>query len=354
MPEVVELKTYADYQKYNFFRTPEWRWERVLQLVDRPGDVPGRCTKRDDNIVRVAKSFLARRKNGDQAMLEKLKFENPGLFYAYEFHQRAQEDPEAAMYIQARLLARQTYDEVAKVMGLLPAAVEWYANVFFDVVPYLDQRDWVTKQVIIPGLIRSSGVALPAADLPQNAFKDSTVARPFMDGTLKLFAYYGGPHMVDLMIGGLQAGKPLVGADDADNWFDRSINTTLRRRTAQAATVFEINKYNVMELFAVHGRLMEIARSEENQDQARTVLETHIKASMNDIPWAVGSDGEKLFAGTLVGRFDEMSSELRDDELLLMASGQVVRTVEPDNFPKALPPPRKDKKSVLMTQTDEI
>lgn len=354
MPDLAELKTYADYQKYNFFRTPEWRWERVLKLVDRPGEVPGRCSKRDDKVVREAKAFMCKRMSGDLATLEKLKFENPGLLYAYEFHQRAQDDPEAAMYIQARLLARQTYEEVAKTMGVLPDAIKWYAELFFDVVPYLDHRDWISKQVIIPGLIRSAGVTPVETDLPQNAFKDSTVARPFMDGTMKLFAYYGGPHLVDLMIGGLQAGKPLTGADDADNWFDRSINTTLRRRTAQAATVFEINKYNVMELFAVHGRLMEIARSEENQDQARSVLEKHIKSTVDEIPWAVGGDGEQLYGGTMVGRFDDMSSELRDDELLLMASGQVVRTVAPDNFPKALPPPRKDKKSVLMTNTDEI
>lgn len=354
MAEVAELKTYADYQKYNFFRTPDWRWERVLKLVDRPGDVPGRCNKRDDATVRTAKTFLCKRKNGDQMMLEKLKFENPGLFFAYEFHERAQEDPEAAMYIQARLLARQTPEQIGGVMGILPAAVQWYADLFFDVVPYLDQRDWITKQVIVPGLVRTTGVKLPETDIPEHGFKDSTVARPFMDGTLKLFAYFGGPHLVDIMIGGLQAGKPLVGVDDADNWFDRTINTTLRRRTAQAAHMFEINKYNVMELFAVHSRLMEIARSEENQDQARSIMEKHIKATVDEIPWAVGGDGEKLYEGTIVGRFDTMSGELRDDELILVASGQVAKTVSPDNFPRELPPPRKEKKSILMTQTDDI
>lgn len=354
MTDTQELKTFADYQKYNFFRTPEWRWERVLSLVDRPGDIPGRCTRRDDKYVRAAKSFLAKRRHGDPLTLERLQFENPGLFYAYEFYQKAQEDQEASMYIQARILARQTPQQIADILGILPASIEWYCRLFFDVQEHLDKRDWITKQVIVPALVRSSAVKPADDDLPQNMFKDSSVARPFMDGTLKLFAYHGGPHLVDLLIAGLQVGKPLVSQDDTDNWLDRTTGTTIRRRTAQAAQMFEINKYNVMELFAVHTRLMEIARSEENQDQARSVIEKHIKATIEEIPWAVGSDGEKLYEKTMVGRFDAMSAELRDDELILVASGQAARSVNQDNFPATLPPPRKEKKSILMSQGDDI
>src|SRR5688572_28968284 len=122
MIEVKDLKTYADYQRYNFFRTPEWRWERVLALADRPGNVPGRCTKRDDPIVREAKQFYCKRVHGDPQTLDKLLVENPGLFYAYDYHERLQDDPDAAMYIQARLLARQTPEQIGDILGILPAA----------------------------------------------------------------------------------------------------------------------------------------------------------------------------------------------------------------------------------------
>lgn len=353
--ELITLPSYADVQKYNFFRPPSWRWERVLSLVDRPGEVIGRCTRRDDRVVRAAKSFAVRRQSADQMTLDRLQAENPALFYAYDFHQRAQDDPEAALYIQARLLARQTPEQVADVMGITADTVTWYADLFFDVIPYLDKRDWITKQVLVPAMLRSGGVAPPgAADAQAQPFRDSTVARPFMDGTLKLFAYFGGPHLVDVMIAGLQAGRPLTSVEDMDNWFDRTVATTVRRRTAQAATMFEVNKYNVMELFAVHSRIMEIERSEESQEQARTTTERHVKALMDEIPWAVGGDGEELYDGTAVGRFDRMSSELRDDELLLVAGGRPAPTVAPDNFPAALPPPRKDKRSVLTIQEPEL
>jgi len=166
MVETKDLGTYADYQKYNFFRTPDWRWERVLKLVDRPGDIPGRCSRRDDHIVRAARAFIAKRRNGDEMSIERLKYDNPGLFYAYEFHQRAQEDPDAAMYIQARILARQTPEAIADIMGVLPDSVQWYCDLFFDVIPHLDKRDWITKQVIAPALVRTAGVKLPDDDVP--------------------------------------------------------------------------------------------------------------------------------------------------------------------------------------------
>lgn len=348
MAEVTQLKTYAEYQKYNFFRSPEWRWERVLALVDGKDGIPGRCTKRDDDVVRKARNFVLRWRNGDDDAREKLLWENAGLYYAYEYQQKLVDDPEAAMYIQARLLARQTPEHIASIMGIMPDSIRWYSELFFDIVPYVEQRDWVTKQVLLPAIIRSPVKSVDEQEQGGNTFKDSTVARPFMDGSLKLFAYFGGTHLVDMLIAGMQAGKPLSSPDDLDNWLDNNITTTVRQRTAQAARLFEINKYNVMELFTIHNQIVAIAKSADNQDQTKSTQERHIKAMMDEIPWAVGSDGEKLYKNSVVGRFDNMASELRDDELLKLASGQTAATLGTD-FPDQLPPPRNDKKSVLLS-----
>lgn len=348
MAEPVKLKTYADYQKYNFFRSPAWRWDRVLSLVDRDDGVPGRCTRRDDEFVRTARSFVLKWQNGDDDMKEKLLWENPGLYYAYDFQQRVADDPEAAMYIQARLLARLTPAEVADTMGMMPDAIEWYARLFFDVLPYLDKRDWITKQVLVPSLMRA-----PVKAEEETGFKDSTVARPMMDGSLKLFAYFGGKHLVDLMIHGMQVGKPVTSPEDAANWLDNNISQTIKARTAQASRLFEINKYNVMELFTIHNQILAIEKSEENQDQTKSTQERHIKAMIDEIPWAVGSDGEKLYGGSTVGRFDNMASELRDDELILIASGRKAPTIA-DHFPDKLPEPRRTKKSALTSEDVDL
>ena len=355
------LKTFADFQKHNFFRTPDWRWDRVMKLVDRK-DKAGRCTRRDDEYVRIGRNFLLRWRKEDvtEQERENLMFEMPGMYFAYDFFRRLHDDHEASMYLQARLLAGQTPEQIGEAMGIMPEAVIWYAAMYFDVTDKLKHRDWITKHVLVPALARGSTPPKMVSnddeddepDVPQTPFKDSTVARPFLDGSLKLFAYFGGPHLVDLMIGGMESGKPLTSPDDLRNWMDGTWSTILRRRSMQAAMSFELNKYNVMELFAVHTRIIEIERSEESSDQARTTTERHIKAMVDEIPWAVGDDGVKLYGGTTVGRFDAMAGELRDDELLRVASGQTAPTLA--DFPDKLPPPRRDKKSVVMAQTDEI
>jgi hypothetical protein len=331
------MRTWAEFQKYNFFRSPQWRWDRVLKLCDRPNQA-GRCTRRDDAVVREGRNFLlAWRKATDPDAKGELFWKTPGLYYAFELHEREAEDPESALFIQARLLARQTPEQIAQVMSTHPSAVKWYEALFFNVSDRLDQRDWITKQVLLPAYRNANGAAGGDAALP---FRDSSVARPFMDASLKLFAYFGGTHLVDVMIAGLRAGKPLTSPDDLSNWLDQTWSTTVRRRSAQAAVEFEVNKYNVMELFTVHSRIVEIERSEDSQDRQRSTHERAIEAMLGEIPFAVGDDGRKLVEGSKLKRFDEGAAELRDDEVLLVAAGHDVEGLD-DSMPARLPPPRK-------------
>ncbi len=346
------LTSHADFQKYNFFRSPEWRFERILSLIDREDGVPGRCSRRDDEYVRVGRSFIHRHREGDDAMREKLKWENAGLYFAYDYHQRLAADPDVAMYIQARLLAKQTPEQIGNILGIMPAAVEWYAVLFFDVVPYLDQRDWITKAVLIPAIVRSP---LKDEDDDNNVpmHRDIGIAKPFLDGSLKLMAYFGGPHIVDMLLTSMQPGRPVTNPDDASGWFDKIHCLGIRQRSAQVTRLFPINKYNVMELFATHARLMELDRSEDSISASNSNHERHIQTMIDGIPWAAGGDGETLYKNTVVGRFDNMSSELRDDELLQLASGRVVVDID-TNFPKALPAPRKNVKATLTSNDTEL
>lgn len=305
---------------------------------------PGRSTRHDDEYVKTARNFALRFRNATEEFdRERLWIEQPGFFYAFDFHQRIDDDPEAVMYLQARLLARQPIPDIADAMGIHPDAITWYEAMFFNVVDKLNHRDWITKQVLMPALMRHQTVDDSGQPSP---FKDSTVARPFLDGTLKLFAYFGGVHLVDVLIAGMQAGKPVLSPDDVGSWFDEQWGLTIRRRSSQAAMQFEINKYNAMELFSVHAQIVALDRSDETRDQARTTIERHIQTMVEEIPWAVGSDGEKVYRTKALGRLDNMAAELRDDEVLSIAAGEPVEGLK-DDFPLALPPRRKNPSKVI-------
>lgn len=341
------MKLHEEFEKYNLFRTPDWRIARVLEMLDR-FPTPGRCTWRDDAIVKQARKFVAcwRACADDQERRVKLFAGNKGLFFAYQLHENAENNPEQLLQIQARILARQSYEEIADAAGTHPETVDWYEKVYFNVTDRLDQRDWISKHVLIPAFVRNAGhPAVHDIDgISVKPFTDSTVARPFFDATLKLFAYFGGRHVVDILLNGLPVGKPCRSQDDMEQWFDAGWAVTMRRRSHQAAMQFDVNRYNVMELFAVHTRIIEIEKSADNQASQRSTTERHIKAMLDGIPWAVGDDGERMAQGTALGEFDKAAAELRDDEVLQVAAtnGKGNSTSSLEMLP-ALPAPAKKK-----------
>jgi hypothetical protein len=117
-----------------------------------------------------------------------------------------------------------------------------------------------------------------------------------------------------------------------------------------ASHSYEVNKFNTTDLFMTWTKIVEIERSEESQKKNKTETERHIKAMIDEIPWVVGADGERLNKGTLIGRFDQMATELRDDEVLKIASGEPVPSLKVD-WPEELPSPKK-KVSKLLTDKD--
>lgn len=341
-------RLHEEFQRFNVFRRPEWRFERVLKMCDRYPS-PGRSTSRDDAFVKTARNFVLRWRARDEEERMELWEETPGLFYAYQIYERAEEHPEPSLFLQARLLARQDHQEIAECLSTMPDTVEWYEKLFFNVTDRLDNRDWVTKHVLLPAILRQHGVS-PVLDNDSDddsdenddidlPFTSKPVAKPFLDASLKLFAYFGGKHLVDVMITGFQSGKPLNSQEDMAGWFDSHWKMAIRRRSHQASLNFEINKFNVMELFAIHTRLMEIEKSEESQDQQRSTVERHVKALIDEIPWAVGDDGRKMLEGSKLGLIDEGAAELRDGELLQIASGANITL----DMPTELPPPRRSK-----------
>jgi hypothetical protein len=355
-----DMKLYSKFQEHNFYRDPAWRWNRISFLANKIlGERPGRCSRRDDNWIRRAKPFYQSWTRKAEVDREEMFWKEPALFYAFAMHERSSEAPEGAMILQARLLAGQSYAAIAKTMSMSETAVEWYERLFFNVADYLHQRDWITAQVLLPAVSRSYIVRrrvlgqVPKPPTPDElddqtraqlmADKEvdrGTVARPFLDGTLKLFAYFGGPVLVDFLLTGFQNGKPLASADDLDDWLDGVWGNTIRRRSAMAAFGSEINKYNVMELFVVHARLIEIERSADSEGKKVTAQEKHVKAMMDSIPWAFGGKNAELPAG-----------ELRADEMVRKMGGE---KVEDYDGPKCLPLPRPRPVEVGKGVLDEL
>ena len=292
--------------------------------------VPPERTKRyDDEYVQGYKKFLFQW-NKSENNRDRLMYDTPGLFFAYLLHDRIHLEPELRLMIEARLLAGVDHATIAHEAKTIPETVEWYEKLFFNVPPFLTHHDWIVKHVLLPSSDRFVGEE-PSEDEDDEEFAprpSSEVVRPHLDMTLKFFAYFGGPLICDVMISGFRRDKKITSYDEIPDYFNEQFASQIMRRSAQASGQFEINKYNVMELFATHSRLIEIQRSIEGQEDRHNEFEKHIDAMLSELPWTAGLDGTTQFEHSPIGRFDEGAAELNEEELMLFGSGKKPDSIE--------------------------
>ena len=315
------MQRYTDVVMTDPFMRPYWRHERALRMFAPNG--PKRMCRSDDPYIQEYKRFLFEMHKASPNH-EKIARSNPGLYHAHNIHHRMQTDPEVGLTIEARLLAGFTYPQIAYAFKTIPETVEWYERLFFNVSDLLDHGDWIVRNVLVPA---SDSFALPQHQPQQNADTEAVVRTvqpivvPYYDMSLKLFSYFGGPLVCDTMLSGFQKRQYVKKFEDLHEYFDEQFSFQIKRRSLQASTRFEINKYNVMELFALNSKLIEIQKSSQNKDDKHTAVEKNIFAMMNDFDWRVGLDGSKSFEGTVLGEMDKGKAELCAEEMMYLGVG---------------------------------
>ena len=325
-----------DFSVWSPFRRPDWRFERVLEMVQR--ETPGRTSKRDDEYVQALRNFILRYRAYTGQPLDQLAFANPGLYWAYQIHDRRHDDgARMAVMIEARILAGQNNVDIAKELCTIPEVIDWYEKIFFNVRDRLHAHDWVVDHVLMPAFLESRISAQPG----QNASKiRQPLAEAFFDPTLKFFAYFGGPFVLDFVLTGFRRGNRCRNREETGQWFDTYWANRLKQRSSEAVGTFEVNKYNVMQLFETHRELIKIEKSVDAQEGSENDYRKGVAGLLHDMRWAVGKDGEHMVEGTVLASYDKGAAELRDHEMMLLSAGRNPGTIEGAETLE-LPPPRR-------------
>lgn len=307
----------AKYQKYNPFRTPSWRTDRALELVQHRPE-PLRCSrKRDDEYIREYRSFLLKyfRCHTDDGRAN-LSSGNPGLFYAHVMHHHP--DTEQRAIIQARLLAGLDNEQIAKYWHTLPETIEWYERLFFNVRDRLDAHDWVVKAVL--------GTAANRISVGDGRLTDNQ-----RDMTYKLFAFFGGPLIFDVILSGFSAGNMPSRQTECDEWFETTFARLLTNRATQHARVFEVNKYNVMQLMEITCAIIGGRRAEREGGGPQNEVERNIEVMLEKLPWGLATRKEDHERLTVEQRmFSNTAVEPRTEEQFMLAAGQVPQNLIQD------------------------
>lgn len=311
------MNHYMDVVMADPFMRPYWRHERALAIANSSGSK--RSTRIDDNYIKEYRVFLAKLKAHKDDHRE-LARKNVGLYHAHSIHNRMQTDPEVGLIIEARLLAGMKPAQIAMAFKTMPETIEWYERIFFNVSDFLSHTDWIVRNVLVPASDSFAPQPVPNADTEATTRTVQPIVAPYFDMSLKLFSYFGGPMVSDIMISGFQQRRHVRKMEDLHDYFDEQFSFQLKRRGLQASTKFEITKYNVMELFALNSKLIEIQKSSMSKDDKHTAVEKNIHAMLNDFDWRVGTDGVKAFEGTTLGEFDKGKAELDAEEIMYLSA----------------------------------
>jgi len=311
--EEADLKVFHDPRLADPFLRPFWRHERVLRMLEVEPNL--RCKRYDDNWICGYKPFLKSWREHPESR-DDLMYKKPALYYAHALFERASSEPQMAIMIESRLLAGASVESIADDAKTMPEAIEWYEKLFFNVSPFLSHHDWIMRNVLVPAFERFTPDAKAGdGDSTQKKKASSPIVASYLDLTLKLFAYFGGPIICDVMISGFNRNRKVQRYEDVSDYLDEQFKSQIARRSAQAAGVFEVNQFNVMELFATHQRIIEVKQSLKGKEEQRNDFEKHVNAMLLGLPWLVGGD-KKTYKNEQLRALDDGVIEANSKELI--------------------------------------
>ena len=300
-------------QPDNVLRPVDWRWQAVTGGVRA-------VRARKDVYMHVMRRFHETKTAARGVDDENRLYESyPSLSEALFLHQT--EDHESVRHeLEARVLSRQTSEEIKTAMRLPLETVRWYELAFFDIRDRLDVTSAVYSQVFVASI---NGA------LSNNDY-----------GSLwKLCAYHGGVQVLEAVLCKLDTAPVRVGGKPDDFFSDQFRKVANRQRLAALLTMRAQDAFSKVQFVETVNRL-------ENEDRDRSggsgVGESALVTAAEEFLRGIQMEVTKPSFRRVDGQIDDSPKrEPRAAEMLLLASGEYVPEVRTAGFP---PPPAKKKK----------
>jgi len=318
----------VDAERLNPTRPVRWRYLRARTLLGDNGARKRRPQPdRDDEVVFEAYDFMRRWDQADKLEDTTATYEArlhlfpryPGLYFAHKLFT----EPESRLSriaLEARLLARQSDEQINEALDLIPEVVPAYEAVYFNVRDRLDNVDYIVRTVLGPII----GIGL------RNATEELAS---------KYWCYFS-PDFADEVISGMDNGE-----QQSMNWWLERGKTMLARRYAMSFPFFKIDSFNLPDVLKGFNDLVALHEKALSESAVKTGMEENISALVNSLSWTVGARQQKLVVqGTVAQEFIGQAVEPRASELVELAQGKVPKRLA-EHKTKQLPPPRTKKEN---------
>jgi len=296
------MVTSLEFRRSNPRRPVDWRWQRACHLLESGGSL---VKHRDDSSIKLAKEFRsavqsATTENQHLAIMDRW----PSLYEAWNLYQ-SEEDHETRYELEARLLARQTGEEISLKIAVTPETTALYESVFFHVTDRLNVPGYVTHTVM------------------GNAIQRGLAQRHY-DLLWKMFGYWGGPLVIDHLI--YQFNKPAVPStkEGVEGFWGDDVRQHLMMKSSLAARMAPINWQTSLEIVNIYMRLIEIEQNTGGGGTGAGAGDAAVRAldgMIAGMPWTKAVHRRTPENNETIAHYDTKGVGLRSDDLLLVGSG---------------------------------
>ena len=300
-------------------RPPDWRWLKVNNYAEVDRVVPRR---QRDEVICDAIEFLARLRNMSP-IPQVAKFEMLTLMedfkeiaYAHDIYT----DNAANSYrwdIEARILAEEPFDSIAKKTATTEEVIKTYEALFFNVLDRIDSSSWVTNCVIG----RSVHAGLSERDF---------------DLLWKLFGYWIGPAAIDVLMkkSGNYSRKKLTDVEKVLGTFKASIENNATVVGAKAYSIMPVNSFTATSIIQIEQAYRALLKEVSSSDNPLNLAQA-INNVMSCLPLGTGNVNiNQAVLNALRETYDNMPAELRANEVILAANGESFVGLEHTRLPE--------------------
>ena len=281
----------------------DWRWQRAALAAT--GEYPLSRRRDGDAWVARATRFIRAHDNCNTELdLAELADQHPVIYWAHDiWYTHDDGGNPVRSEVEARLLADDQRDNIARRVRTEVEIIEAYERLFFNVQESLVNRGYLMHCVLGPAV--HLGFQASEYDL-----------------IWKLFAVLGGPMAVDLMIDQSVGHARPERASDLKYFVADVAQNDLRRVAMLALKTLRINNFNAMEIIDKFLKLVELERTGgAGGGIATEAVKQNVHAMLVSLPFTVGRRSEHVDAPA-IDRYDDLPAELRYEEVMAISAGQ--------------------------------
>lgn len=282
-------------------RAPHWRWLRATQ-IDAGGKRASRKRDGAAGFVWIRRALRLKRhfeqaSNRPEAIYA-LHERDPELFWAHSMW--IDEKAPTRWAIEARVLAGETNEQIAKLLGTDPGVIDAYVNVFFDVREKMSHTSYVVNVIMA------------------DAVKRGLQERQY-DLLWKLLGFHGGTLALDAAINKFTPINKPEKPEQVSGFFQDFAIGAMKYKSALATLTVQVNSQTQLPLIESFAKFVEIERTTESATKAQTSIVENIGAMLTSLPFRVGTklDSEPI----KMLPFDNGAAELNNSEMIVVATG---------------------------------